>query len=304
VRDIAAGMLLLEQANVVHGDLSCENLLVSTNGSQYLVKLAYFELSQYNRRKTRRTTKRLSTKSAYPREAPEVVQYQDYTTRSDVFKFGVVMFDVLNQRKATCPGLENQPLYEWLSRGNFPPLPVDIPPEITRLMHVCLATEAEARPTFAEAIAILNECFMVRNIPELSQTSSSKSAQNEPDTYFFDSGSERYYYKYQNSGDLVGNHSRYQAGVAETPAVAREESRYQVGVSEQQLAREESRYQSGVVETPVERDESRYEATVKGNPKSLTASTSDDRYQSKIDTDMNPPSMSKSPSEHIYEDQI
>src|SRR4051794_7990661 len=94
------GMVYLQSRGVIHRDLAARNLLVSNVDGQYVVKVADFGLS---RETTEYATEGsmihtmvtlISCFCDFVRSAPEVLQNKPATSQSDVFSFGIVMYEV------------------------------------------------------------------------------------------------------------------------------------------------------------------------------------------------------------------
>nr|KAG5703212.1 hypothetical protein BaRGS_034123 [Batillaria attramentaria] len=98
---IADGMAYLEAKNYIHRDLRAANILV---GKYYDVKVADFGLAKfldedcYNRD--------LDTKFPVKWTAPEAITHQKFSIKSDIWSFGVLLYEIVTYGKHPYPGIQ------------------------------------------------------------------------------------------------------------------------------------------------------------------------------------------------------
>eukprot|EP01117_Protostelium_nocturnum_P012286 TRINITY_DN4521_c1_g1_i1.p1 TRINITY_DN4521_c1_g1~~TRINITY_DN4521_c1_g1_i1.p1 ORF type:complete len:305 (-),score=83.83 TRINITY_DN4521_c1_g1_i1:42-956(-) len=151
--ETARGMNYLAEFGVIHRDLSCRNLLLD---SQLHVKLSDFGMSREN------TIYRIKTKTLPFRWcAPEVLTRGENTTLSDVWSFGVVIFEIFSYAKRPYDFLTNEEVAETVSRrdGRRLEQPEDCPQEIWEIAEKCFEFEAEDRPTFKSICNMLTASY-------------------------------------------------------------------------------------------------------------------------------------------------
>ena len=96
---VAQGMAFLESRNVIHRDLAARNVLVGDND---VVKISDFGLARHRENgmyETKSATK-VPTKWA----APEALSHDRFTSKSDVWSFGILMYEVVTYGGNPYPG--------------------------------------------------------------------------------------------------------------------------------------------------------------------------------------------------------
>jgi serine/threonine protein kinase len=142
LRDIAQGVRFLHAASpkVIHGDLKAQNVLVD---SRFRAKVADFGLSQ----------KRQATGTLYWM-APELLRGESVnTTASDVYAFGIILCEVYSRQdpydgESDVVAVLQNVIDPSISRR--PIVPASCPAGIRSIMHDCLQSDPEKRPTFEE----------------------------------------------------------------------------------------------------------------------------------------------------------
>ncbi|KAL5466693.1 hypothetical protein EMCRGX_G030839 [Ephydatia muelleri] len=150
-RQIAAGMDYLSKKNHIHRDLACRNCLVS---SPLNVKIGDFGMSQnlYTR-----DYYRVNGKAVLPIRwmSPEAVVYGKFTTQSDVWSFGVVMWEVFSFAMQPYYGVTNEEVTQMIRKGKHLDIPPDCPDKIYEIMSECWNMDPSCRPTFSELYDML-----------------------------------------------------------------------------------------------------------------------------------------------------
>nr|XP_027203646.1 probable serine/threonine-protein kinase tsuA [Dermatophagoides pteronyssinus] len=140
---IANGMSYLESRNFIHRDLAARNCLV---GEDYQVKVADFGLARLMGDDT--YTARAGAKFPIKWTAPEGLAYNKFTTKSDVWAFGVLLWEIATYGMAPYPGIELSDVYHKLENGYRMQCPDGCPQPIYDLMKKCWNWEPTHRPTF------------------------------------------------------------------------------------------------------------------------------------------------------------
>ncbi|XP_076750703.1 BDNF/NT-3 growth factors receptor [Xylocopa sonorina] len=145
---IAAGMTYLSGQRFVHRDLACRNCLV---GSDLIVKIADFGMSRdvytcdyYKIGGSRLLPVRWMS--------PESVMYGRFTLESDVWSFGVVLWEVYSFGKQPYYGHNNEEVVKLIFQGIMLIPPEGCPPFVCQLMRECWKTDPKDRIKFSEIL--------------------------------------------------------------------------------------------------------------------------------------------------------
>jgi len=144
--DAAKGMSYLESKNTIHRDLAARNCLV---GKDYVVKISDFGMSREENDEgiyTIQTTKEIPIKWT----APEVWYYQTYTSKSDVWSFGILLWEIFSLGNVPYPGWNNKRTREMVESGYRLQMPSGTPLKIYEIMKSCWAEMPDGRPNFVE----------------------------------------------------------------------------------------------------------------------------------------------------------
>ncbi|XP_065681819.1 angiopoietin-1 receptor isoform X1 [Hydra vulgaris] len=141
---IASGMEYLVEAKYVHRDLAARNILV---GSEKNVKISDFGL-------TRKINDEQIYMSRINRRLPvkwmsvEAIFDQKFTSFSDVWSFGIVLFEIVTLGGAPYPGITNRQLLNLLKSGYRMEKPDNCGDQMYEIMQKCWNVSPLNRPTF------------------------------------------------------------------------------------------------------------------------------------------------------------
>uniref|UniRef100_A0A2K6U7A9 Tyrosine-protein kinase n=1 Tax=Saimiri boliviensis boliviensis TaxID=39432 RepID=A0A2K6U7A9_SAIBB len=145
VGDAAAGMEYLESKCCIHRDLAARNCLVTEKN---VLKISDFGMS-------REEADGVYASSGGLRQvpvkwtAPEALNYGRYSSESDVWSFGILLWETFSLGASPYPNLSNQQTREFVEKGGRLPCPELCPDAVFRLMEQCWAYEPGQRPSFS-----------------------------------------------------------------------------------------------------------------------------------------------------------
>ncbi|KAF6125895.1 muscle associated receptor tyrosine kinase [Phyllostomus discolor] len=150
-RQVAAGMAYLSERKFVHRDLATRNCLV---GENMVVKIADFGLS---RNIYSADYYKANENDAIPIRwmPPESIFYNRYTTESDVWAYGVVLWEIFSYGLQPYYGMAHEEVIYYVRDGNILTCPENCPLELYNLMRLCWSRLPADRPSFASIHRIL-----------------------------------------------------------------------------------------------------------------------------------------------------
>eukprot|EP00053_Salpingoeca_punica_P013248 m.119480 g.119480 ORF g.119480 m.119480 type:complete len:715 (-) comp16151_c1_seq2:376-2520(-) len=149
---VSRAMTFLEENMFIHRDLAARNCLVSDN---YVVKVADFGLARFVL--DDEYTASQGTKFPIKWAAPEVIQFARFSTKSDVWSFGILMWELWSLGRVPYPEFSNVEVIEKVVDGHRLARPGLASQQIYQIMLDCWHRDPESRPTFAEIQQRLQE---------------------------------------------------------------------------------------------------------------------------------------------------
>ncbi|XP_037100004.1 ephrin type-A receptor 7 isoform X4 [Syngnathus acus] len=198
LRGVAAGMRYLADMGYVHRNLAAQKILVNSN---LVCKVSDFGLYRIINDDPESVYSTTGGKISLRWTAPEAVQFHKFTSASDVWSYGVVMWEVMSFGDRPYWDMSNQDVIKALEESYRLPAPIDCSPGLHQLMLDCWKKDRGERPKFDQIVSILDK--MIRNPNTLktpvgtstrpfSQRSTNKSIPNSVEDWLISIKMERY----------------------------------------------------------------------------------------------------------------
>nr|XP_046180679.1 vascular endothelial growth factor receptor 3-like isoform X2 [Oncorhynchus gorbuscha] len=160
---VARGMEFLASRMCIHRDLAARNILLSENN---VVKICDFGLARDIYKDpdyVRKGNARLPLKWM----APESIFDKVYTSQSDVWSFGVLLWEIFSLGASPYPGVQiDEDFCKRLKDGTRMRAPETASPEIYGIMLACWQGEPRERPPFQALVDILGDLLQDDSLPD------------------------------------------------------------------------------------------------------------------------------------------
>uniref|UniRef100_A0A672J1T4 receptor protein-tyrosine kinase n=1 Tax=Salarias fasciatus TaxID=181472 RepID=A0A672J1T4_SALFA len=164
LRGIASGMRYLSDMGYVHRDLAARNILVNSN---LVCKVSDFGLSRVLEDDPEAAYTTRGGKIPIRWTAPEAIAYRKFTSASDVWSYGIVMWEVMSYGERPYWEMSNQDVIKAVEESYRLPGPMDCPEALYHLMMDCWQRERSNRPKFDEIVCLLDK--LIRNPSSLKK---------------------------------------------------------------------------------------------------------------------------------------
>ncbi|XP_059933106.1 ephrin type-B receptor 4b-like isoform X1 [Gadus macrocephalus] len=177
LRGIASGMKYLSDMSYVHRDLAARNILVNAN---LVCKVSDFGLSRFLRENSSDPTYTSSLGGKIPIRwtAPEAIAYRKFTSASDAWSYGILMWEVMSYGERPYWDMSNQDVINAIEQDFRLPPPPECPVSLHALMLDCWQKERANRPKFCSVVAALDK--LIRSPASLKITHPDGAGSSHP----------------------------------------------------------------------------------------------------------------------------
>uniref|UniRef100_G3QVS9 Tyrosine-protein kinase receptor n=1 Tax=Gorilla gorilla gorilla TaxID=9595 RepID=G3QVS9_GORGO len=156
-QDIAQGCHYLEENHFIHRDIAARNCLLSCAGPSRVAKIGDFGMARdiYRASYYRRGDRALLPVKWMP---PEAFLEGIFTSKTDSWSFGVLLWEIFSLGYMPYPGRTNQEVLDFVVGGGRMDPPRGCPGPVYRIMTQCWQHEPELRPSFASILERLQYC--------------------------------------------------------------------------------------------------------------------------------------------------
>ncbi|XP_070550583.1 tyrosine kinase receptor Cad96Ca-like [Ptychodera flava] len=150
---VSSGMQFLSSNGCIHRDLAARKVLLD---KQNICKISNFRLTREVDNKHQKDCK-IKSNLPVPWIALESIRNGIFTTKSNVWSFGVVLWEIVTMGNRPYPGMSEQEVTSSLQAGYRMPKPSHCEKELYSIILSCWDEDMGRRPTFAELSAILQK---------------------------------------------------------------------------------------------------------------------------------------------------
>ncbi|XP_022084812.1 cytoplasmic tyrosine-protein kinase BMX-like [Acanthaster planci] len=149
---ICSALAYLERKKFIHRDLAARNCLV---GERNTVKVADFGLTRYVLDDEYTST---GTKFPIKWAPPEVLHFTKFSSKSDVWAYGILLWEIFSGGKTPYPQMNNVEVVDQVTRQQYRmEQPAMCPSSMYSVMYYCWHEKPEKRPSFADLMQLLTQ---------------------------------------------------------------------------------------------------------------------------------------------------
>ncbi|XP_074603538.1 tyrosine kinase receptor Cad96Ca [Brevipalpus obovatus] len=156
---VAKGMEYISSRGIIHRDLAARNVLMGSNKSCKIADFGFSVEAPPDKVYERKTDGRLPIRWM----APEALYQNQFSSRSDVWSFGVLMWEIITLGSTPYPGLTTKDVMKKIREGYRLEKPDHCKREVYNIMFYCWSEKADERPKFTELMRMLDQLISSDN---------------------------------------------------------------------------------------------------------------------------------------------
>jgi mitogen-activated protein kinase kinase kinase 9 len=169
-KQIADGMKYLHEEaceHIIHRDLKCSNILIlerigDIHNDQDLLQKT-LKITDFGLAKKQLQSTRMSAAGTFAWMSPECIRNSEFSTKSDVWSFGVLLWDCLTG-ELPYNGFDQMQVAFGIATNKYSlPLPSTCPEEFSQLMTNCWKILPHERPTFSDLLEQINRIIEINS---------------------------------------------------------------------------------------------------------------------------------------------
>ena len=185
-REIANGMQYLAQMQILHRDLKSPNILLTESKLPGVARAAPTPLDNitckicdFGLSKMGALVTSLGVSGTVRWMSPEVMQDEPTTAKTDVYSFGMVLWEVFVRKLPFGSTNLGAIVYNVVRNHARPPIPARVPRDVARVIEQCWAGSPDARPAFDAVIPMLEACALDVDLAQVAREEAEEESESE-----------------------------------------------------------------------------------------------------------------------------
>ena len=151
---------------IIHQDIKSLNFLLERAYEGYVVKVCDFGVSRTRDATMRQTKCTPAQQITLPWTAPEVLDFQQSTEKSDIYSLGMTYWELATYKKPY-EGVKEDVIRAGILGGSRLIIPKDTPSNFSKVIEKCWAQYPQSRPSSSEIIKMIEQCIQTKGNPFL-----------------------------------------------------------------------------------------------------------------------------------------